>query len=69
MVIVACAFLFSVRAPWLTDVANGINAAGNGWGLPVVGVSVVVLIIVFRRWRHLAVFLGSLFFLEVVGAT
>ena len=89
MVIVACAFLFSVRAPWLraddqvntwlllrladvrtpwlTDVANGINAAGNGWGLPVVGVSVVVLIIVFRRWRHLAVFLGSLFLLETVA--
>jgi tRNA A-37 threonylcarbamoyl transferase component Bud32 len=29
--------------------------------------SVVVLIMVFRRWRHLAVFLGSLFFLEVVA--
>jgi membrane-associated phospholipid phosphatase len=86
VVIVACAFLFSVRTPWLrvddqvntwlllrladvrtpwlTDVANGINAAGNGWAVPVVGVSVVVLIMVFRRWRHLAVFLGSLFFLE-----
>jgi tRNA A-37 threonylcarbamoyl transferase component Bud32 len=88
-VIVACAFLFSVRTPWLrvddrantwllqrladvrtpwlTDIANGINAAGNGWGIPAVGVSVVVLIMVFRRWRHLAVFLGSLFFLETVA--
>src|SRR6516165_6475634 len=59
--------LADVRTPWLTDVANGINAAGNGWGIPVVGVSVVVLIVVFRRWRHLAVFLGSLFFLEEVA--
>jgi len=59
--------LADVRTPWLTDVANGINAAGNGWGIPVVGVSVVVLIMVFRRWRHLAVFLGSLFFLEEVA--
>jgi tRNA A-37 threonylcarbamoyl transferase component Bud32/membrane-associated phospholipid phosphatase len=89
VVIVACAFLFSVRTPWLrvadqvntwlllrladartpwlTDVANGINAAGNGWGTPAVGVSVVLLIMVFRRWRHLAVFLGSLFFLETVA--
>jgi tRNA A-37 threonylcarbamoyl transferase component Bud32/membrane-associated phospholipid phosphatase len=59
--------LAEVRTPWLTDVANGINAAGSGWGVTVVGVSVVVLVMVFRRWRHLAVFLGSLFFLEVAG--
>jgi len=59
--------LADVRTPWLTDVANGINAAGNGWGIPVIGVSVVVLIMVFRRWRHLAVFLGSLFVLEEVA--
>jgi membrane-associated phospholipid phosphatase len=59
--------LAEVRTPWLTDVANGINAAGSGWGTTVLGVSVVVLTMVFRRWRHLAVFLGSLFFLEVAG--
>ena len=59
--------LADVRTPWLTDVANGINAAGSGWWAIVFGVSVVVLIMVFRRWRHLAVFLGSLFFLEVVA--
>ena len=54
--------------PWLTDVATGIKAAGTGWGVTVVGLSVVVLTMVFRRWRHLLVFLGSLFFLEIVGA-
>ena len=59
--------LAEVRTPWLTDVANGINAAGTGWGSTVLGVSVVVLTMVFRRWRHLAVFLGSLFFLEIVA--
>ena len=59
--------LAEVRTPWLTDVANGINAAGSGWGTTVLGLSVAVLVIIFRRWRHLAVFLGSLFFLEVVG--
>jgi membrane-associated phospholipid phosphatase len=59
--------LADVRTPWLTDVANGINAAGTGWGIPAIGVSVVVLIIIFRRWRHLAVFLGCLFFIEEVG--
>src|SRR5580704_14515945 len=59
--------LADVRTPWLTDVANGINAAGSGWGITVLGGSVVVLIMIFRRWRHLAVFLGSLFFLEVLA--
>ena len=24
--------LAGIRTPWLTDVANGINAAGSGWG-------------------------------------
>jgi tRNA A-37 threonylcarbamoyl transferase component Bud32 len=89
VVIVACAFLFSVRTPWLrvddrantwflrlladvrtpwlTDVANGINAVGTSWAVLAVGLTVVVLTMVFRRWRHLAVFLGSLFFVEILG--
>ena len=58
--------LAEVRTPWLTDVATGIKAAGTGWQVAA-GVSVVVLTMVFRRWRHLLVFLGSLFFLEVVA--
>ena len=52
------------RTPWLTDVANGISAAGSGWGATVVGLSAVVLTMAFRRWRHLLVFLCSLFLLE-----
>ena len=53
------------RTPWLTDVANGISAAASGWGATVIGLSAVVLIIAFRRWRHLLVFLCSLFLLQV----
>jgi hypothetical protein len=26
--------LAGIRTPWLTDVANGINGAGSGWGPP-----------------------------------
>jgi hypothetical protein len=59
--------LAEVRTPWLTDLARGIKAAGGGWGVTVVGLSVVALTMVFRRWRHLLVFLGALFFLEIVG--
>jgi hypothetical protein len=59
--------LAGIRTPWLTDVANGINGAGSGWGATALGLSLVALTMAFRRWRHLLVFLGSLLFLEFVG--
>jgi membrane-associated phospholipid phosphatase/tRNA A-37 threonylcarbamoyl transferase component Bud32 len=59
--------LAEIRTPWLTDIATGIKTAGSGWGVTVIGFSAVALMMVFRRWRHLLVFLCSLFFLEVVG--
>ena len=59
--------LAGIRTPWLTDVASGINVAGSGWGATALGLSLVILTIAFRRWRHLLVFLGSLLFLEFVG--
>ncbi len=58
-------FFARARTPWLTDVANGIYTAGSGWGATVIGLSAVVLTIVFRRWRHLLVFLCSLFLLQL----
>jgi len=58
--------LATVRAPWLTDVANGINAAGLDW-LPVIAAVVAVLIMAFRRWRHLLVLFLCLIFLEIGG--
>ena len=58
--------LAGMRTPWLTDVAQGIKAAGTGW-YPVLGVSVVVLIVIFRRWRHLLVFIGSVLVLDQAG--
>ena len=55
------------RTPWLTDVAGGIYTVGSGWGATVVGLSAVALTMVFRRWRHLLVFLCSLAFVELAG--
>jgi len=55
-----------VRTPWLTDLANWINATLLTWH-PAIVVAVVLLIVVFRRWRHLLVFTICLFFLEIVG--
>ena len=59
--------LAGIRTPWLTDLANGIKVAGSSWGVTVIGLSAVALIMVFRRWRHLLVFLCGLFFLVVAG--
>ena len=44
-------FLARARTPWLTGVAKGIVAAGSGWGATVVGLSAVVLTMVFRSCR------------------
>ncbi len=59
--------LAGIRTPWLTDVANAIKVAGTGWGVTVVGASVIVLTMIFRRWRHLLVFMGSVLFLGIAG--
>src|SRR5882757_1067019 len=59
--------LAGIRTPWLTDIATGLKNAGSGWGVTVLGFLAVALMMVFRRWRHLLVFLCSLFFLEIVG--
>ena len=52
---------------WLTDVANAIKVAGTGWGVTVVSASVIVRTMVFRRWRHLLVLMGSVFSWELPG--
>ena len=57
--------LADVRTSWLTDVTNAIKVIGTGWGATVIGLSVVVLALIFRRRRHLIVFLGSFFVLLV----
>ena len=42
--------LAAIRTPGLTGVADWINATGVTWQ-PAIGVAVVLLVIVFRRWR------------------
>ena len=61
--------LSGVRTSWLTDLASGIKVAGGGWGVTALGLTVLALTAVFRRWRHLLVFLGSLFFLQLAGTS
>jgi membrane-associated phospholipid phosphatase len=58
--------LAAVRIPGLTGLADWISTTGSTWH-PVIGVAVVLLVIAFRRWRHLLVFTLCLFFVEIVS--
>src|SRR5438552_709592 len=57
-----------LRTPWLTHLTRGIKAACASWGLTVLGLGTIAALMVFRRWRHLLVFLGSLFLVWELGA-
>ena len=59
--------LTAIRTPWLTHVARAVKVFGSGWPITVIGLALVVLLMIFRRWRHLLVFLASLFLLLKVG--
>jgi tRNA A-37 threonylcarbamoyl transferase component Bud32/membrane-associated phospholipid phosphatase len=48
----------SIRTPWLTHVATVVNAPATGWGLQVIWLANLVVLLVWRRWRHLIVWLG-----------
>jgi membrane-associated phospholipid phosphatase/serine/threonine protein kinase len=56
-----------LRTDWLTGVARAINRVGSGWTASAVGAVLILLLVVFRRWRHLFTFLGSLVVLAIVG--
>src|SRR5206468_12282254 len=56
------------RTGWLTSLMQGIKVAGSGWGISALGLGLVVTLMILRRWRHLLVFLGSLFVAQMIGA-
>ncbi len=56
-----------LRASWLTPIVEVVNRVGAGWTRTAASLVVVILLLVFRRWRHLFTFLGSLAVLEIVA--
>jgi len=56
----------SARTASLDSLTRGLNSLGSRWVLPMWGLLAVALAGVFRRWRHLIVFLVSLAVLEVI---
>ena len=58
-----------LRTEWLSDVMRAVDRAATGWVMFGLAAVLVVLMVVFRRWRHLFTFLGSVIVLEVIGLT
>jgi hypothetical protein len=57
----------NLRTDWLTPIMRGIKAIGSAWGMTVLGLGLVGALMILRRWRHLLVFLASLFVMQIVG--
>jgi len=58
----------TLRADWLTPFARVLAAFGTAWSVTILGWGLVALLIVFKRWRHLATFLVYLSLLGAFGA-
>ena len=57
----------SLRTDWLTPGMRVLGAVGTGWSKPILGGGILVLLIVFRRWRHLFTFFASLLAAGILG--
>jgi membrane-associated phospholipid phosphatase/tRNA A-37 threonylcarbamoyl transferase component Bud32 len=54
------------RQPWLTDISKVVNVLAAAWTIRVLRWSVILVLVIFRRWRHLFVFLGAVIVTEIV---
>jgi hypothetical protein len=52
---------------WLTATARGVDHVATGWTMFVVAMLLVLITIVWKRWRHLFAFLGSVVVLRLIG--
>jgi membrane-associated phospholipid phosphatase len=59
--------LAGLRTGWMTATARAVDRLATGWWMFVVAVVLVASMVVFKRWRHLFTFLGSVLVLQVVG--
>ena len=60
-------WLVPLRSDWLTNTMLAVNVIAASWTIRVLRWATFAALIVFRRWRHLVVFLGAIIVLEVVA--
>jgi tRNA A-37 threonylcarbamoyl transferase component Bud32 len=56
-----------LRTDWLTEWMDAVDRIASGWTMTAIAVSLMLALIVFRRWRHLFTFLVSVLVLELLG--
>jgi len=56
-----------LRGPGLTQVMLVVNGLAYSWTIRVLRWGVILGLVVFRRWRHLFVFLGAIILTEIVA--
>ncbi len=57
----------TLRTGWLTDAMLVVNWLTSQWTIRILRWSTILVLIAFRRWRHLFVFLGAIIFLEIAA--
>ncbi|HKI28891.1 MAG TPA: phosphatase PAP2 family protein, partial [Actinomycetota bacterium] len=60
-------WITDLRAPGLTRVMLVVNGLASSWTIRLIRWGVILGLIVFRRWRHLFVFLGAIILTEIVA--
>ena len=56
-----------LRSPGLTRVMLAVNGLASSWTIRLLRWGVIIGLVVFRRWRHLLVFLGAIILTEIVA--
>jgi tRNA A-37 threonylcarbamoyl transferase component Bud32 len=57
----------ALRTDVMTDVTRAVHALGSNWAARILRWGVIIVLLVFRRWRHLFAFLGALVLVETFG--
>ena len=60
-------WITDLRTPGLTRVMLVVNGLSSSWTIRLIRWGVILALIVFRRWRHLFVFLGAIIVTEIVA--
>jgi tRNA A-37 threonylcarbamoyl transferase component Bud32 len=56
-----------LRTPWLTSVADAIDSSFSFWLTTTATVALMLLLVVFKRWRHLFTLVGCMFLFQIIG--
>jgi tRNA A-37 threonylcarbamoyl transferase component Bud32/membrane-associated phospholipid phosphatase len=59
----------AARTPWLTDVMKVIGFAATGWALQILWLANLIILLIWRRWRHLIVWVGVGIFVDSLAGS